>query len=76
MKKLLLTIALVVCAFIYVDAQPRSIGANVGYGLSFSYQHSLSEANFLDIAVDLPGFGAIGASCTYDWVNPFNTSIP
>ena len=76
MKKLLLTLALVVCAFIYVDAQPRAIGANLGYGASFSYQHSLSEANFLDIAVDFPGFGAIGASCTYEWVNPFNTSIP
>ena len=36
MKKLLLTIALVVCAFIYVDAQPRAIGANLGYGASFS----------------------------------------
>ena len=76
MKKLLLTIALVVCAFIYVDAQPRAIGANIGYGASFSYQHNLGEANFLDIAVDVPAFNAIGASCTYDWVNPFNTSIP
>ncbi len=76
MKKLLLTIALVVCAFIYVDAQPRAIGANLGYGASFSYQHNLGEANFLDIAVDVPAFNAIGVSCTYDWVNPFNTSIP
>ncbi len=76
MKKLLLTLALVVCAFIYVDAQPRAIGANVGYGASFSYQHNLGEANFLDINVDFPGFYAIGASCTYDWINPFNTSIP
>ena len=76
MKKLLLTLALVVCAFIYVDAQPRAIGANVGYGASVSYQHSLGEANFLDIAVEFPGFSGVGASCTYDWVNPFNTAIP
>ena len=76
MKKLLFTLVLVVCAFIYADAQPRAIGANVGYGVSFSYQHNLGEANFLDINDDLPGFAAIGASCTYDWVNPFNTSIP
>lgn len=76
MKKFLLTIALIVCAFIYVEAQPRAVGANIGFGISASYQHNLSEANFLDIAIDVPGFNAIGVSCTYDWVNPFNTSIP
>ena len=76
MKKLLLTLALVVCAFIYVDAQPRAIGANLGYGASFSYQHNLGEANFLDVNVDLPFFAGIGATVTYDWVDPFNAPVP
>ena len=76
MKKLLLTLALVVCAFIYADAQPRAIGANLGYGASFSYQHNLGEANFLDVNVDLPFFAGIGATVTYDWVDPFNAPVP
>jgi len=76
MKKLLLTLALIVCAFIYVDAQPRAIGANIGYGLSVSYQHDLGAANFLDVNVDLPFFAGIGATVTYDWVDPFNAPVP
>ena len=76
MKKLLFTLALVVCAFIYADAQPRAIGANIGYGASFSYQHNLGEANFLDVNVDLPFFAGIGATVTYDWVDPFNAPVP
>ena len=76
MKKLLLTLALIVCAFIYVDAQPRAIGANIGYGLSVSYQHDLGAANFLDVNVDLPFFSGIGATVTYDWVDPFNAPVP
>jgi hypothetical protein len=76
MKKLLFTLVLVVCAFIYADAQPRAIGANFGYGASFSYQHNLGEANFLDVNVDLPFFAGIGATVTYDWIDPFNAPVP
>ena len=57
-------------------AQPRAIGGNIGYGVSFSYQHNLGAANMIDLAVELPAFAGIGATCTYDWINPFNTSIP
>lgn len=57
-------------------AQPRAIGLNLGYGASLSYQHNLGEANMIDLAVEVPGFAGIGATCTYDWINPFNTQIP
>ena len=57
-------------------AQPRAIGLNLGYGASLSYQHNLGEANMIDLAVEAPGFYGIGATCTYDWINPFNTQIP
>lgn len=57
-------------------AQPRAIGGNIGYGVSFSYQHNLGAANMIDLAVEVPAFAGIGATCTYDWINPFNTSIP
>jgi hypothetical protein len=76
MKKLLFTLVLVVCAFIYADAQPRAIGANLGWNVGFSYQHNLGESNFLDVAVDLPECNGLGAIVTYDWVDPFNAPVP
>lgn len=57
-------------------AQPRAVGVNLGYGAAFSYQHSLGEKNMVDLAVEVPAFMGIGASCTYDWIDPFNTSVP
>jgi hypothetical protein len=30
----------------------------------------------LDIAVNVPRFNGIGASVTYDWIDPFNTAFP
>jgi hypothetical protein len=57
-------------------AQPRAVGLNLGYGASVSYQHNLGEANFLDVAVDLPNFSGIGAHVTYDWVDPFGAKVP
>lgn len=58
---------------------PRAIGANLGGFVGFSYQQSLrSGANMLDLAASFVPFGALGVSVqgTYDWINPFNTSIP
>ena len=57
-------------------AQPRAVGLNLGYGASLSYQHNFGEANFLDVAVDVPFFSGIGATVTYDWVDPFNAPVP
>lgn len=76
MKKLILTLALVICAFVYVDAQPRAVGANIGSSLNFSYQHGFGEYNFLDVNVDIPFFNGLGATVTYDWVDPFNAYVP
>ena len=76
MKKLLLAAVMAVASISLAVAQPRAIGANIGYGASFSYQHNLGEANMIDLAVGVPGFSGIGATCTYDWINPFGTQIP
>jgi hypothetical protein len=77
MKKSLILAAIlaVVCVGSAV-AQPRAIGANIGYGIDLSYQHSLGEANMIDLSVNVPFFEGIGATATYDWVNPFGTAIP
>ena len=77
MKKSLLLIAIL--AFVgtaAVVAQPRAIGLNLGYGVDLSYQHSLGETNMIDLSVNIPAFAGIGATATYDWVNPFGTAIP
>ena len=76
MKKLFAVAILGLVSIAYVSAQPRAVGVNLGYGASVSYQHNLGEANMIYLAVEFPVFGAIGATCTYDWINPFNTQIP
>ena len=52
MKKILLTVALILGFSIAASAQPRAIGAKFGWGLDLSYQHSFGT-NFLeaDLAV-------------------------
>ena len=79
MKKLLLVAILAVAGVAAAVAQPRAIGLNLGYGFDISYQHSIGESNMIDLAVNFPLVGntiGIGASCTYDWINPFGTAIP
>ena len=76
MKKLLFVAILAVAGVAAAVAQPRAIGVNLGYGIDVSYQHSLGESNMIDLAVNIPEFNGIGATCTYDWVNPFGTAIP
>lgn len=76
MKKLFFTLAVAALAVVAANAQPRAIGGNIGWGVSASYQHNLGEANMIDLAVEVPAFYGIGATCTYDWINPFGTQIP
>lgn len=76
MKKLFFIFILALAVSVSATAQPRTIGANIGYGIDLSYQHTLSQTNMIDLSVSFPGFSGIGAQATYDWINPFNTSIP
>ena len=77
MKKYLL-IAVLAVASLAAYAQPRAIGANLGSGLGFSYQHGFGEANMLDVAVSVPVLGGwgIGGKVTYDWIDPFGATVP
>lgn len=73
MKKLLISIiAFLAISVATVEAQPRAIGTRVGYGVDFSYQHSLGK-NMLNFELGVPGFWGLGAVCTYDWVFPINS---
>ena len=82
MKKILLVAIMAIASVAYVNAQPRAIGANLGGGLGFSYQHGFGESNMLDVDVHLPLIGlfsgryGVGANITYDWIDPFNAPVP
>ena len=67
------------------SSSPRAIGGNVGGTIGFSYQQSLNSGkNMLDVAayasIPLPflpvNSWGVGATITYDWINPGNTQIP
>ena len=77
MKKSIILVAILAIVSVgSAIAQPRAIGANIGYGIDLSYQHSLGEANMIDVSINIPFFEGIGATATYDWVNPFGAVIP
>lgn len=76
MKKFTLLFLFVVAMATAAFAQPRAIGARIGYGFEASYQHSLSEENMVTIDLGLPGFGGLEAAATYDWINPGGLMIP
>lgn len=81
MKKLFLAAMLVMASVAMVMAQPRAIGARLGCGAEFSYEHQLGQnmlsvdAGFLVGPSDtfIPGVEGV---VTYDWINPFGTSVP
>lgn len=76
MKKILLLAVMAVASISLAVAQPRAVGVNLGYGVDFSYQHSLGEANMIDLSVNVPFFNGIGGTVTYDWIDPFNAPVP
>ena len=75
MKKLVILSLFVVAMATAAFAQPRAIGARVGYGFEASYQHSLGEKNMITADLGLAGLG-LEAAATYDWLNPGDLMIP
>ena len=68
MKKIILMAVAVLGFAVAAVAQPRAIGARLGYGAEVSYQHTLGE-NFVQADLGLIGFGAnINANATYNWM--------
>lgn len=76
MKKFFLVAVMAVASIAFAVAQPRAIGGNIGYGIGFSYQHGFGETNMIDLAVNIPFFDGIGGTCTYDWIDPGQVTVP
>lgn len=68
MKKIILIAALVLGVSIAANAQPRTIGARLAYGLEVSYQHTVKNADFVEANLGLFGFGALNATATYNFM--------
>ncbi|MBP5412986.1 MAG: hypothetical protein J6Y47_07015 [Bacteroidales bacterium] len=69
MKKLVLTLTLVLGIAVTIVAQPRAIGGRLGYNVEFSYQHGIGNG-FLEVdagAFYLPALG-VHAAVVYDWI--------
>ena len=75
MKKILF-VAVLALASIMAYAQPRAVGARLGYGAEFSYQHGFGESNMLELEVGVPAFNGLEVAITYDWIDPFNAPVP
>ena len=67
MKKIILT-AVMALGFIAISsAQPRAIGARLGWGIEASYQHTVSNADFVE--ADLGLFvNSINAAAIYNFM--------
>ena len=75
MKKVLLIAVMALVSVAFATAQPRAIGARLGYGAEFSYEHQLGQ-NMISLEVGVPAFNSIEAACTYDWIDPFGATVP
>lgn len=67
MKKFIIAAVIVCAAAFTANAQPRAIGARLGYGLEASYQHSLDQ-NFIEANLGLFGFHSLNVSAFYNFM--------
>ncbi len=72
MKRFFLVIALAISSVAFVNAQSRAIGGRFGYGLDFSYQHSVGQ-NMVNIEIGAPWFTGVQVAATHDWIFPISS---
>ncbi len=64
MKKTLIIIAAMLGFAAVAAAQPRAVGARIGYGIEASYQHTLGAPHFLEVNAGLYGLSNVGFKLT------------
>lgn len=67
MKKIFLVAAAILGLAIAATAQPRALGARLGYGVEASYQHTFQGADFMEATVGLFGTG-FNATASYNYM--------
>ncbi len=68
MKKLVLSLVMIVGFATAVIAQPRAIGGRLGWSVDASYQHGFGNTRFLEIDAGFLGYNAIQATVIHDWI--------
>lgn len=66
MKKLLILLPCIILSVV-VTAQPKSIGARFGYGIEFTYQHSVGK-NFIEADLGYNYARGFNVTAKYDFV--------
>ena len=73
MRKAIVLSVVLVASVIVMNAQPRAIGARLGFGVEASYQHSLGEKNMLQLDAGIPCFNSFQVVGTYNWIFPISS---
>lgn len=68
MKKIILIAALVLGFAVAASAQPRALGARLGYGVDLSYQHDMNGADFIEADLGLGSFAFLNVAATYNFM--------
>lgn len=67
MKRILIIAIAVFGLAVAASAQPRAIGARIGYGADLSYQHSMGS-NFIEADLGLSSFKNLNIAATYNFM--------
>lgn len=67
MKKILVIAAMMLGLAVAASAQPRALGARLGYGVDLSYQHTVGN-NFIEADLGLESFAALNVAATYNFM--------
>ena len=68
MKKVLFTLLAALTVTIAAQAQPRSVGATLGYNMNISYQHTVHNADFIETSLGTAGFESLDLYAGYNFM--------
>ena len=77
MKKIILLAVAVLGFSVAAVAQPRAVGGKIGWGVDASYQHTVKNADFVEVNLGLNNFTSLDACAVYNFMiaQPQWTSI-
>ena len=68
MKRMILIAAMMLGLAFAATAQPRAIGARMGWGFEASYQHTVKGADFVEADLGLFTFGSLNVAAVYNFM--------
>ncbi len=68
MKKIILTAVIALGFVAAASAQPRAIGARLGWAMEASYQHTVNNADFVEVNLGTFGYHNLSLSSTYNFM--------